>query len=126
MDIGICCEKCGYWFHYDCEQIGIADQRIYENTESVYTCMACTFDNQGDGLDESLVTDNRHIQESDSVNNIEETIHLNGGNMNSDETYRKEGYELGLFLLVNKNKDFLLPKNNQDSLQNIIMPLFEL
>ena len=92
VDEGICCETCERWFHFECEQISITDQNIYENTDLIYTCLACGYNQKCDGLDESLANENRNFHESDPIISISiaDPDNISEG---ADETVRKVPHE---------------------------------
>ena len=92
VEEGICCENCEHWYHFHCENINEVDQKIYENTDTNYVCLACGFNQQCEGLDDSLVIDDRHSGESDPVITVDENLtHIT----DTEETHRKEGFEPG-------------------------------
>ena len=96
---GINCEKCDAWYHYDCENINDSDRRIHENTDSEYICMTCNFENQCEGINNSLIIDSRNIQESVPGDEYQKQTLIHG--KIEEETKRKEGYESDVTILNN-------------------------
>ena len=116
---GSAVKKCELWYHFQCEHIDEADRRIYENTDLNYTCLACGFNQRCDGIDDSLIMDERHTHESNPAINPNETVHPNP---DRDETLRKEGYEPGPVPNPSLNLEINTPKNIQTTKPNMVAP----
>ena len=61
--------------------------------------MTCNFENQCEGINNSLIIDNRNIQESDLDGEYQKQTLING--KIEEETKRKEGYESDTIILNN-------------------------
>ena len=119
VDEGICCEKCELWYQFQREHIDEADQRIYENTDLNYTCLACGFNQRCDGIDYSLIIDEKHIHKSNPASNPNETVHHN---LDRDETHRKEGHEPSPVPNPSVNLEINTPKETQSNKPNMVAP----
>ena len=96
VEDGINCERCDSWFHFTCEDINDNERIIHESTDSVYICMTCSFENQCEGISESLTIESRNIQEPEPDSETSnETIQNTQYSHSVEETHRKEGYEPG-------------------------------
>ena len=77
----ICCDRCDVWTHIECDQINPDMHKLLtDNIDMGYTCLACTHELQCEDLNESLSMETRNMQESNPLDN-------------SEETYKKIGYE---------------------------------
>ena len=93
VDEGICCDRCEFWYHYECQQLDDHEQSQYVETDRAYLCLACSFDNECEGLPESLAVDTRNQLESEPNNEV--TLPKTVYELNRDDTHRKVVYEHG-------------------------------